>query len=107
MLRAVLHAKADRLAARCTWGAGNQARGRVQLQPRGQRAGDDGPPIRDTPPCALSADEYKLPTVPEGRLLVVIIRFEGAATEAVGLVLPQPANGMTANNGMKTEETNR
>jgi hypothetical protein len=40
----------------------------------------------------LSRDEYKLPTVPEGMLLVVIIRFEEVATEAVGLVLPQPAN---------------
>jgi len=61
-------------------------------QPSGRRAGGDAPQIRDTPPCALSRDEYKLPTVPEGMLLVVIIRFEEVATEAVGLVLPQPAN---------------
>jgi hypothetical protein len=40
-------------------------------------------------------------------LVVVIIRVEEAATEAVGLVLPQPMNEMTANNGRKTEETNR
>ena len=55
----------------------------------------------------MSRDEYKLPTVPEDMLVVVMVRFEAAATEAVGLVLPQPVNEMTANNGMKTEETNR
>lgn len=40
------------------------------------------------------------------------IRGAGGGTgsvqiEAVGLVLAQPVNEMTANNGMKTEETNR
>jgi hypothetical protein len=40
-------------------------------------------------------------------LVVVIVRFGEAATEAAGLVLPQPMNEVARNNGRMTDETNR
>jgi hypothetical protein len=59
----------------------------------------------DTPPSAVSGKEYALPAVPEGMLVVVIVKFEAAAAEAAGLVLPQPGSEQTANDKMTTYET--
>ena len=61
----------------------------------------------DTPPSAVSVKEYALPAVPEGMLVVVIVKFEAAAAEAAGLVLPQPVSEQTANNKMMTYELSR
>jgi hypothetical protein len=60
----------------------------------------------DTPPSAASVKEYALPAVPEGMLVVVIVKFEAAAAEAAGLVPPQPMSEQTANDKMMTYETN-
>jgi hypothetical protein len=49
--------------------------------------------------------EYALPAVPAGMLVVVIVKFEAAAAEAAGLVLPQPVSEQTANDKMTTYET--
>ena len=46
----------------------------------------------DTPPSAVSVKEYALPAVPEGMLVVAIVKFEAAAPEAADLVLPQPVS---------------
>jgi hypothetical protein len=59
----------------------------------------------DTPPSAVRVKEYALPAVPEGMLAVVIVKFEAAAAEAAGLVLPQPVSEQTANDKMMRYET--
>ena len=105
MFRAVLDAKTDRLAARGAWEPAISPVVAFNCNPAGSAPEVTLQEYGDTPPSAVSGKEYALPAVTEGMLVVVIVKFEAAAAEAAGLVLPQQGSEQTANHKMTTYET--